>query len=67
MIVTCLAWIAKRFTSSNNPTIKFSAASCSAAIAVDWKWTCTEGVPGPSGHIGILGKSLLLISEMEFS
>ena len=33
MIVTHLACIAKRLMSSNNPTIKFSAASCRAAIA----------------------------------
>ena len=30
---------------------KFSAASWSAARAVDWKHTWTEGVPGPSGQI----------------
>ena len=51
MIVTRLACIANKLTSPNNPTIKFSAASCKAAIAVDWKRTCTEGVPGPSGCI----------------
>ena len=36
--------------SPNSPTIKFSAASCKAAKAVDWNLTCTEGDPGPSGH-----------------
>ena len=50
-MVTHLAWMASKLTSSNNPTIKFSTASCRAAMAVDWDQTCTEGVPGPSGHI----------------
>ena len=48
--VTLLAWTANRFTSSKSPTKKFSAASWRAANAVDWNLTCTEGVPGPSGH-----------------
>ena len=48
--VTLLAWTTSRFTSSKSPTIKFLTASWKAAMAVDWKHTCTEGVPGPSGH-----------------
>ena len=48
--VTLLVWTANRFTSSKSPTKKFSAASWRAAKAVDWNFTCTEGVPSPSGH-----------------
>ena len=36
IIVTCLAWIAHKFVSSNRPTKNASAASCSAIIAEDW-------------------------------
>ena len=50
IMVTLLAWTANRFTSSNSPTKKFSAASCKVAKAVDWNLSCTDGIPGPSGH-----------------
>ena len=43
-------WTANRFTSSKSLTKKFFAVSWRAAKAVDWNLTCTEGVPGPSGH-----------------
>ena len=37
MMVTHFAWMATKFTSSNNPTRYASAASCSTATAATWK------------------------------